>query len=294
MKKVLIIREGALGDLILTFPVFYNFKKNGYKVFVAGKGIYKALVEKIGYVDNFIPIDSYEYLFLFENDNEKIRNFFNGFDLVVAYIDEEEILGVNLKKFFKGKLLFHPIKKEKLNIHITDYLLQTLTEIFNQDIINSVSFNLKIRGEFFVIHPGSGSKDKNWSRDKFLKLAEYLKDVKIILGPAEENEIEFWRKNFKGEIFFNIDIDNILKIAKKTTTYIGNDSGFTHLFSFLGVKTVAIFGPTSPFIWGPRGENVKIVYKKIECSPCKNEKMKNCKYKYCLEQIKVEDIVALL
>ncbi|MFN4227681.1 MAG: glycosyltransferase family 9 protein [Candidatus Ratteibacteria bacterium] len=173
-------------------------------------------------------------------------------------------------------------------------MLQTLTEIFNQDIINSVSFNLKIRGEFFVIHPGSGSKDKNWSRDKFLKLAEYLKDVKIILGPAEENEIEFWRKNFKGEIFFNIDIDNILKIAKKTTTYIGNDSGFTHLFSFLGVKTVAIFGPTSPFIWGPRGENVKIVYKKIECSPCKNEKMKNCKYKYCLEQIKVEDIVALL
>ncbi|MCM8808932.1 MAG: glycosyltransferase family 9 protein [Candidatus Omnitrophica bacterium] len=294
MKKVLIIREGALGDLVLTFPVFYNFKKNGFKVFIAGKGIYKGLVEKIGYADNFIPIDSYEYLFLFENDNKKLKNFFQEFDIIVAYINEEEILGINIKKFFKGKVFFHPIEKEKLNIHITDYLLQPLTDIFNQSIINSVSFSLKRKGEFFVIHPGSGSKNKNWPKEKFLELIENLKNVKLILGPAEQDEVEFWRKNFKGEIFFNIDIDNILKIAEKTTTYIGNDSGFTHLFSFLGVKTIAIFGPTSPFIWGPRGENVKIVYKKIECSPCKNEKMKNCKYKYCLEQIKVEDIVALL
>ncbi|MCM8784719.1 MAG: glycosyltransferase family 9 protein [Candidatus Omnitrophica bacterium] len=294
MKKVLIIREGALGDLILTFPVFYNFRKNGYRVSVAGKGIYKDIVEKIGYADDFIPIDSYEYLFLFENDNDKLRKFFQRFDLAIAYIDEEEILGINLKKFFKGRVFFHPVKKEKLNIHITDYLLEPLKKIFNQNFINSVSFNLKTKGEFFVIHPGSGSKNKNWPKEKFLKLIENLKNIKLILGPAEEDEIEFWRKNFKDEIFFNIDIDNILKIAEKTIAYIGNDSGFTHLFSFLGVKTVAIFGPTSPFIWGPRGENVKIVYKKIECNPCESEKMRNCKYKYCLEQIKVEDIIAFL
>ena len=83
MKKVLIIREGALGDLILTFPVFFNFRENGYKVFVAGKGIYKNFVEKYGYVENFIPVDSIEYLFFFEKDNKKLREFLKDFDIIV-------------------------------------------------------------------------------------------------------------------------------------------------------------------------------------------------------------------
>jgi len=292
MKKVLIIREGALGDLILTFPVFFNFKENGYKVFVAGKGIYKNFVEKYGYIENFIPIDSSEYLFFFEKENDKLKEFLKDFDIIVSYTDENEIIGENLKKNFKKKIFFHPVKKEKLNIHITDFLLEPLKKIFGENLYSYVDLNLENKGEFYVIHPGSGNINKNWQKENFLKLANILKNVKIILGPAED--CEFWFKNFNGEIIINPSFDEIIEIAKKTIAYIGNDSGISHLFSITGVKTIVIFGPTSPFIWAPRGKNVKIVYKKVDCSPCEYEKMKDCKDKECLEKIKVEDVIPLI
>jgi heptosyltransferase-3 len=292
MKKILIIREGALGDLILTFPVFFNFKENGYRVFVAGKGIYKNFVEKYGYVENFIPVDSSEYLFFFEKENSKLKEFLKDFDIIVSYTDENEIIGENLKKNFKKKIFFHPVKKEKLDIHITDYLMEPLKKIFGENLYSFVDLNLENKGEFYVIHPGSGNKNKNWQKENFLKLANILKNVKIILGPAED--YEFWLKNFNGGIVINPSFDEIMEIAKKTIAYIGNDSGISHLFSITGVKTIVIFGPTSPFIWAPRGKNVKIVYKKIECSPCEYEKMKNCKEKKCLKVIKVEDVISLI
>ena len=292
MKKVLIIREGALGDLILTFPVFFNFKENGYKVFVAGKGIYKNFVEKYGYIENFIPIDSSEYLFFFEKENDKLKEFLKDFDIIVSYTDENEIIGENLKKNFKKKIFFHPVKKEKLNIHITDFLLEPLKKIFGENLYSYVDLNLENKGEFYVIHPGSGNINKNWQKENFLKLANILKNVKIILGPAED--YEFWFKNFNGEIIINPSFDEIIEIAKKTIAYIGNDSGISHLFSIIGVKTIVIFGPTSPFIWAPRGKNVKIVYKKVDCSPCEYAKMKDCKDKECLEKIKVEDVIPLI
>ena len=292
MKKILIIREGALGDLILTFPVFFNFKENGYKVFVAGKGIYKNFVEKYGYVENFIPVDSSEYLFFFEKENSKLREFLKDFDIIVSYTDENEIIGENLKKNFKKKIFFHPVKKEKLNIHITDYLMEPLKKIFGENLYSFVDLNLENKGEFYVIHPGSGNINKNWQKENFLKLANILKNVKIILGPADD--YEFWLKNFNGEIVINPSFDEIIEIAKKTIAYIGNDSGISHLFSITGVKTIVIFGPTSPFIWAPRGRNVKIVYKKVDCSPCEYEKMKDCKDKECLEKIKVEDVISLI
>ena len=41
--------------------------------------------------------------------------------------------------------------------------------------------------------------------------------------------------------------------------YLGNDSGPTHLAAALGLPTIALFGPTNPHIWSPRGPNVFII-----------------------------------
>lgn len=43
--------------------------------------------------------------------------------------------------------------------------------------------------------------------------------------------------------------------------YVGNDSGITHLASALERPMVALFGPTEPALWGPRGPHVTILRK---------------------------------
>jgi ADP-heptose:LPS heptosyltransferase len=41
---------------------------------------------------------------------------------------------------------------------------------------------------------------------------------------------------------------------------IGNDTGITHLAAAIGAPTVALFGPTDPAVWGPRGRKVRTLW----------------------------------
>jgi len=41
--------------------------------------------------------------------------------------------------------------------------------------------------------------------------------------------------------------------------YAGNDSGITHLAAAVGIPVVALFGPTDPRLWAPRGPNARVI-----------------------------------
>jgi ADP-heptose:LPS heptosyltransferase len=110
-------------------------------------------------------------------------------------------------------------------------------------------------GNYAVIHPFSGSKRKNWPLDRYRELAAMLPmPVRWCAGPEEElpDAVRF---------------DNLYDLAcwiAGARVYIGNDSGITHLAAAAGAPVVAIFGPTDPAIWGPRGANVRIVQGELE------------------------------
>jgi heptosyltransferase-3 len=105
------------------------------------------------------------------------------------------------------------------------------------------------RGDFAVIHPFSGSAKKNWPLEKFRALARLIEPVKWCAGPEEELE---------GAVH----IDDLYELAcwlASARLYAGNDAGITHLAAAVGTPVVALFGPTDPAVWGPRGPRVHIV-----------------------------------
>jgi ADP-heptose:LPS heptosyltransferase len=73
--------------------------------------------------------------------------------------------------------------------------------------------------------------------------------------------------------------------------FIGNDSGISHMAAALGLPTVAIFGPTDPRVWSPRGEKVVVVRKEIPCSPCPQERFFQCKNFECLKGIEISEVL---
>jgi ADP-heptose:LPS heptosyltransferase len=73
--------------------------------------------------------------------------------------------------------------------------------------------------------------------------------------------------------------------------YIGNDSGITHMAAALDIPTLAIFGPTDPVLWSPRGKNVVVVRKETECSPCPQEKFLRCQKAECLYRVDMGDVL---
>ncbi len=111
------------------------------------------------------------------------------------------------------------------------------------------------RPEFAVIHPFSGGGRKNWPIERFRELAQRLPfPVQWCAGPEEVLD---------GAV----RIESLWDLACWLATarvYVGNDSGITHLAAAVGTPVVAIFGPSDPAIWGPRGERVEIVRGALE------------------------------
>jgi hypothetical protein len=117
-----------------------------------------------------------------------------------------------------------------------------------------------------VIHPGSGGKHKCWHLDNFLSIARKLEgegmEVVFLLGPAEVErfgESQMGKIGDVGRLIANLSLADALAVLSCAGGYIGNDSGITHLAAALGVRTVAVFGPTDPAVYGPIGSEVTIL-----------------------------------
>jgi len=299
MKKILVIRYGALGDLIVTFPVFQSLEKSGYSVVLAGNGRFRDFLLQYGHVDEFVPVDGNFFLPLFAGASEdSVCRYLEKFSLILAYADESEPFSAGLKKSFSGRIIFHPADPSKIREHVISYLLKPVRDIAAciRDI-PEIKIDRPAHGECFVIHPGSGSLHKNWPREKFAGVYARLSEEKegyVLLGHVESYMRSFWLKKVPSNKIIDCpDMKSLMNLVGKTGLYIGNDSGISHLFTAAGVTSTVIFGPTSPSIWSPRGKNVRIVYKKTDCSPCDAIRRKLCKEKNCLGSITISDVIGV-
>ena len=119
--------------------------------------------------------------------------------------------------------------------------------------------------KMIVIHPGSGSPAKNWPAEKFAALARNINasvqfKTVIIGGEADEKAIALMRELMPGEKFIvNAPLADAASVISIAAGYVGNDSGITHLAALLGVPALALFGPTDPAVWAPRGVNAAVI-----------------------------------
>jgi len=110
-------------------------------------------------------------------------------------------------------------------------------------------------GGFAVIHPFSGSPKKCWPLDRYQELGRSIErhmPVRWCAGPEER-------------LPDAVRIGDLYELACWLATarvYIGNDSGITHLAAAVGTPVVALFGPTDPRIWAPRGPQVRVIAKR--------------------------------
>jgi heptosyltransferase-3 len=117
-----------------------------------------------------------------------------------------------------------------------------------------------------IIHPGSGGAQKCWQLDNFLSAARMLAnegiEVVFLLGPAEMERFgasAMAKIGAAGRLLTNLLLADVLAVLSCAAGFIGNDSGITHLSAALGVRTVAVFGPTEPAVYGPVGPAVTIL-----------------------------------
>ena len=116
-----------------------------------------------------------------------------------------------------------------------------------------------------VIHPGSGSRSKNWPIGRFIEVAECLEGgspIAWVIGPAEEESgsaLAIERAIPAAQVRRNLPLPELADRLAVARLFVGNDSGVAHLAAAVGCPVVVLFGASDPVVWAPRGRSVTVV-----------------------------------
>jgi len=116
-----------------------------------------------------------------------------------------------------------------------------------------------------VVHVGAGSEAKRWGmegwRDVVGELRSERHEVVVMAGEVERERLRERERAVFEEIGgrFVDDVMELADVVRAARVFAGCDSGPAHLAAQVGVRTVALFGPTDPEEWGPVGPGVCVV-----------------------------------
>jgi hypothetical protein len=247
----LVIRPGAIGDLIVSLPALECLRAEYLEAWVAAPNV--PLV-RFAHRVRSIASTGLELLGITEPP-AALLDHLRGFDSIVSWYGANRPEFRDLVAALHLPFVFFPaLPLAHAAVHATDFYLAQVRELCpcTSDGIPRIACAAP-RDRFAVIHPFSGSARKNWPLENFRRLAHELErsfPVRWCAGPEDPPLPDAAR------------IDDLYELAQWLSTarlYIGNDSGITHLAAAVGTPVLALFGPTDPGVWAPRGPNVRVV-----------------------------------
>lgn len=278
------IRGGALGDFVLTLPAIKALRDaypNAHIEILGSKHI-AALAENRFYAQGVQSIESAQLSRFFAKDCDlppELANYFAGFDLAVSYLyDPDSIFEDNLRRSGAKKIIRGPAKIDN-GSHATRQLAQPIEELgfplsdfaprvflSEQDRHRAREILAELGAPIVAFHPGSGSDKKNWPLQNWIELGHHFLrnhsgSLLIVSGEADEapaRKIESTWHNPRVRFAKSLPLPTLAAILERTT-FIGHDSGISHLAAAANAKSILLFGPTDPVVWAPLNENARVI-----------------------------------
>jgi heptosyltransferase-2 len=131
--------------------------------------------------------------------------------------------------------------------------------------IESSKRKFGIAGSYAVLCPGAEyGPAKRWPY--FKELAGRLPMPAVILGSG--NDAEAARGIPGKHLVGATTLDEAIDLMAGAALVISNDSGLMHVAAALGRPQVALFGSSSPEHTPPLSEAARVLWLRVECSPC--------------------------
>ncbi|MCJ7540685.1 MAG: glycosyltransferase family 9 protein [Desulfobacterales bacterium] len=310
-NHVLVIHHGALGDVVSTFPALLRLKKLYGSIAIICQNSIGQLAQELNVVDKWFPLEAAAFATLYSSHIDPVvKNILLSYCKIILFSRsrslEKTLFSISENEVYR--IPPHPDLGQK--IHVTQHILSNLvryslleesdkdTRIMLFSSIYSDRRNPQYDPSKIIIHPGSGSRKKCWPISNFVKVALSIdangKQPEFILGPAEYDfyEILLQSKRLNANVHKIEKLTELAGLLKIGGGFIGNDSGVSHLAAFIGLPTVAVFGPSDPTTWKPMGRAVKVVRPDFECSPCFETGTVGCEEIECFNRITPEDVLA--
>lgn len=245
MPNRLIIRPGAIGDFIVSLPALEFLRDDHTEVWAAAPNVPLAR-----FADRARSIRSTGLDRLGITEADDVIESLRRFDSIHSWYGANRPEFRSLIQSLGLPVTFYQALPDGSRHAVDFYLDQVGAESGG---IPHIECRCVRPVELAILHPFASSPKKRWPLERFEELASLLEshvDVKWCRGPEEE----------LPQAYF---VENLYELGAGIATaaiFIGNDSGITHLAAAVGTPVIALFGPSDPSIWAPRGKDVTVVH----------------------------------
>ena len=202
-------------------------------------------------------------------------------------------------------------------IHIADSEVQLAQAIIDPEVKYTVIERIEklardagipfVHGKqrLILINPNASDllPQRRWAQARFSELIQriaqrYPNDVILITGsPAEIAYVETVRSvanvphalNFAGQVSFS----ELPALYTLSDVMVTNDSGPGHFSAVTPLRTIVLFGPETPALYGSLGNSISISAN-LACSPCvsaANHRKTPCQNNVCMQSISVAQVM---
>jgi heptosyltransferase-3 len=270
--KILVLRGGALGDLILTLPVLRELRKAFPNSNLELWGVFpQARLAAPEFVHRVERLDAPDLVPLFVDEPlpELVRNKLDGFELAISFFsDPDGVVERNLAAAGVRRVIACTTRMRP-EVHAVFQLAEVLGQLglSLHDPIPSLAVGSKpTHSSTFGFHVGSGSPQKNWPIDRWIELIQRLEgvfsDLLLVGGEADGKVVCEFRARCRVQplrTLLNQGLADLGQALNRCAVFVGHDTGVTHFAAAVGTPTVALFGPTDANVWAPLGEHVSVI-----------------------------------
>ena len=207
-------------------------------------------------------------------------------------------------------------KEIKVNFYIPNEEIEKISKKLK-------TFGVTQHDKIILIHPVANWLFKCWRDDYMAEIINWLieQGVKVILtagkNKKELNRISQIMKNVRFKIINLAGQLNLIELAAviwHSHLFFGVDTAPMHIAAALNKPVISLFGPTSPFHWGPWDNNQQVFFLKSPykekgfqtygkhvvlqkdwaCVPCEKDGCNKTKISRCLYEIKPKEVKKIL
>lgn len=323
-KSILIVRCGALGDLVYATSVIDALKKEyGDEttidfVCTPGSGTLFKVDPRVRHV---FPLKHKKIpLWLSKQKKNIITHSQQApYDILINFEFGKQFTSLihNIKANKKIGALIEPItipKEIRHMVDITKYLYKNVISesVYNESFpkvigtpVAKVLSKFNLPQKYIIISPSNSHQKRNilnyraWTNTNWIELIEKLsKEIQVVIV-GNKNEDEFFDKLKPYppnviDLVAQTSLSDLIGVIEGATALVSTDTGTAHLASAVNTEVFALIGPTPADVTGPYQSpfnKVNILSSHKECSPCyKTEVMKQCRDNLCMKEISVVQV----
>lgn len=200
----------------------------------------------------------------------------------------------------------------KLKKHVNDVPKVPMIEISDEEKstlfskLQSINSNFTQSSKSVILNPNAGILPiRAWPIEKYLELAIRLARIEdvfiIVIGVGKA--LYDADKIYSAIPEKTIDLTNrttlreVITLFNISDVFVTNDSGPAHFASMTPIINIVFFGPETPALYGPIGENCIPLYTNFGCSPCVsafNHRKTTCNDNLCVKAITVDEVYDLV